>query len=107
MAELKPPRYLKAATRRWWASVIADYELEPHHVMQLTAAAQAWDRFQGARGVLDKSGLTYDDDGKPRSRPEIAIERDSRLAFMRAMRELSYGCPDSTRPSQCPGHSPR
>jgi len=41
---LKAPRHLRAATRRWWESVVAAWQLEQHHVRLLTLAAggSAW-----------------------------------------------------------------
>ena len=85
----KPPRYLSAPTRRWFASVCAEYELEAHHLRLLTLACESWDRCQQARAVIDKEGMVYEDRfGAPRSRPEISIERDSRLSFSRLLREL-------------------
>lgn len=65
------------------------YELEEHHVRLLSLAGEAWDRGQGAREALAKHGVVYRDRfGCPRPRPEIAIERDSRLGFARLLREL-------------------
>jgi hypothetical protein len=56
----------------------------------LTLAGEAWDRCEQARTLLATHGLTYADRfGQPRSRPEVAIERDSRIAFARLIRELS------------------
>ena len=26
------PKHLKSATKKWWLAVMADYQLEPHHV---------------------------------------------------------------------------
>jgi P27 family predicted phage terminase small subunit len=86
----KPPKHLRAATRRWFAAVVADYDLQAHHVRLLTLACQAWDRAEQAREILDRDGLTFADKaGNPRARPEVAIERDSRLAFARLLRELA------------------
>ena len=86
---LKPPKHLRAATKKWWSQVMADYELEPHHAKLLALAAETWDRCQQARELLDKHGLTYNDRfNAPCGRPEIAVERDSRLAFARLVREL-------------------
>ena len=90
MKTSKAPKHLKADTRRWFDQVLADFELDAHHVRLLTLAAESWDRCQQARVILDKQGLTYDDRfGAPRGRPEIAVERDSRLAFARLIRELA------------------
>ena len=75
----KPPRHLKAPTKRWWKSVVDGYALEPHHVRLLTVAVEACDRCQQSREALQEHGLTYMDRfEQPRSRPEVAIERDSR-----------------------------
>jgi hypothetical protein len=89
MPPYKPPAHLALATRKWVAAVVASYELEPHHLRLLTLAAEAWDRCCQARVVLDRDGLTFNDRfGTPRARPEIGVERDSRLAFVRITREL-------------------
>jgi hypothetical protein len=80
---------LKPATKQWWNAVVRTYVLEPHHLRLLTLAAEAWDRGQEARLTLVKKGLTYlDRFGQPRTQPEVAIERDSRVAFARLLREL-------------------
>jgi hypothetical protein len=66
-------------------------------VKLLTAASEAWDRLQEAREALQRHGLTFNDrHGMPRTRPEVAIERDSRIAFARILRELrlDVGQPD-------------
>ena len=44
-----PPDYLQPATRDWFKSVVADFELDQHHVRLLTLACEAWDRGQQAR----------------------------------------------------------
>lgn len=85
----KPPKHLKPATKKWFRQVIEEYDLEAHHVKILTLAAESWDRCQEAREILDREGLTYlDRFGCPRARPEVAVERDSRIAFARLVREL-------------------
>jgi hypothetical protein len=50
---------------------------------------EALDRTEQARLALLEHGLVYTEGkGLVRSRPEFAIERDSRFAYLRAMREL-------------------
>lgn len=103
MTDRKPkaPKHLAATTRRWWEQVYADYNLESHHVRLLTLAGEAWDRGVQAREAL-KTGLTYTDRFDcPRTRPEIAIERDSRIGFARLIRELGLDVedPDESRPA--------
>ena len=103
----KPPKHLKAATKRWWGGVADDYELEPHHLRLLSLAAESWDRCQEARAAIDKNGITYTDRfGSPKARPEIAIERDNRIAFARLLRELALDVDppaESNRPPRTGG----
>lgn len=98
---LEAPKHLRPDTATWWASVAADYLLEPHHVRLLTLACEAWDRCHEARQALEKHGLTYADRfGQPHPRPEVSIERDSRIGFARLVRELNLDLdpPDEQRP---------
>jgi phage terminase small subunit len=100
----KAPGHLRAETARWWLSVVAEYDLEPHHIRLLTLAAEAWDRAHEARVALHREGLTYEDRfGAPKARPEVAIERDSRIGFARLLRELALDVnapADDSRPPQ-------
>jgi len=83
------PQHLQPATLAWWRSVTSEYALEPHHLRLLQAACEAWDMCQAARTALALHGLTFtNSQGEPRTRPEVAIERDSRLTFARLVREL-------------------
>lgn len=100
--ELPPaPRHLRLATRAWWNNVVANFELDQHHTRLLQLAAESWDRGLQAKEAL-KTGLTYVDRwGSPRARPEVQIERDSRISFARLIRELDLDgaiAPPSSRP---------
>jgi hypothetical protein len=96
------PTHLRPATRAWFAAVVDDFELELHHLRLLTLAAEAWDRCEQAREAIAEHGPVFTDRfGAPRPRPEIAIERDSRIAFARLVRELALDVeppPDASRP---------
>lgn len=98
----RPPRHLRPATKEWWSAVVENYELEDHHLRLLTLAAEAFDRGQEARAVLAAEGLTFTDARfkTPKVRPEVSIERDSRLAFARLLRELRLDepAPDARPP---------
>jgi phage terminase small subunit len=86
---VRAPAHLDVTTRKWFSAVVAEYSLEPHHLKLLTLAAESWDRCVAARKAIKANGLTYADRfGAPHARPEIAIERDSRLGFARLIREL-------------------
>src|SRR4051794_12212224 len=101
-AGLKAPGHLRPSTRAWFTQVVGDYALEQHHVRLLTLAAESWDRCEQAREAL-AGGLTFTDRfGAPHPRPEIAIERDSRTAFARLVRELDLDTEVATPASRPP-----
>jgi P27 family predicted phage terminase small subunit len=90
MAASKPtaPQYLSAEAKKIFNSVVGAYELEKHHIVILVTACASWDRWQQARRKLDRAGTTYEAKGRYYSRPEVAVERDSKATFLRALREL-------------------
>jgi hypothetical protein len=84
------PKHLRTATRRWIRQIIDDFDLESHHFRVLIRTAEAWDRGEQAREQLEAEGLTdVDRYGTPKAHPCVAIERDSRIAFFRGIRELA------------------
>ncbi len=87
---LAVPRHLSVHMRKWVASICDRYQIEPQHFKVLIVAAESWDLAQKCRAVLAKHGMTYDDRfNQPRARPECAVLRDSRIGFLRALRELA------------------
>lgn len=85
-----PPQHLSLHMRRWVQSICDRYEIQEQHFKILVCAAEAWDRLQEARAVITRKGICYlDRFGAPRARPEICVERDSRTAFVRCLRELA------------------
>jgi hypothetical protein len=106
---MKPPPHLRAATKRWFTQVTTCFELEAHHLKLLTLAGESWDRCQQARAIIDREGITYVDRFEaPRARPEISIERDSRTAFARLIRELDLDVAPPAEASRPPAlHSVR
>ena len=95
---VKPPAHLSKESGEWFSRIVVEYALESHHIKLLTLACEAWDRCCEARHAIEKNGLTYIDRfEQPRSRPEVAVERDSRLSFARLCREL---CLDLSEPAE-------
>ena len=89
MSVRRAPQHLSKATGAWWRAVVRGYELDEHHERLLTLAGEAWDRCEQAREALLEHGLTFvDRHGAVKPRPEVAIERDSRIAFARLVTEL-------------------
>jgi phage terminase small subunit len=101
-AVAQPPKHLRNHTAAWFVTVMKEYLLDSHHVLLLVKACEAWDRSEQAREVIAKLGMTYQERfGAPRATPEISIERDSRLAFCRILRELGFDVapPSESRPN--------
>jgi phage terminase small subunit len=111
LAMPKAPKHLRASTRKWFNSVMEDYDLDEHHIKLLTLAGEAWDRGQQAREVIDRDGQTFTDRfGQPKVRPEIGIERDSRIGFARLLREMALdgdSAPEPTRPPRTADYGSR
>lgn len=93
MTKPRAPAHLAPATRAWWSSVLTEYALEQHHIRLLTLAGEAFDRATQARERIALDGLVVPTaDGGLKAHPCVAIERDSRLAFARLLRELDLDC---------------
>jgi P27 family predicted phage terminase small subunit len=100
----RAPSHLKPATAAWFRNVVSEYEMQDHHIRLLELAGEAWDRCQQARQALAEHGLTFTDRfGAPHARPEVAVERDSRISFARLLRELDL---DLETPQQPAGRRP-
>ena len=87
------PDHLSPEMASWWRQTVADYDLEPHHLKLLEAACDAWDRMTQARATLLAEGLTVQGAHGPKTHPAVAVERDSRAAFARLVRELDLDEP--------------
>jgi P27 family predicted phage terminase small subunit len=94
LAELPPPPdHLSAAMQAWWRRAVADYDFDAHHLLMLEAACDAWDRMVQARTTISAEGLTVETANGKKQHPAVNIERDSRIAFSRLVRELDLDCP--------------
>ncbi len=84
------PAHLKTAGRDLWAGVLRGYALdESHQRAILSAACEAADRQVEARDAIVRDGAYIDTDRSGlKAHPALAVERDSRLAMVRCLREL-------------------
>ncbi|OKP81173.1 hypothetical protein BTE77_02350 [Ensifer adhaerens] len=98
----KAPAHLRPETRKWIRQILADFELESQDFRVLVKTAEAFDRSEQAREQIAVDGLTVVDRyGTPKAHPCVAIERDSRTAFFRGLRELALSgvdAPETPRP---------
>ena len=102
------PKHLSEASKAIWRRTLDDFDLEDHHLLVLEAALDARDRMIEARERIAADGPYISDRyGKLKAHPGVAVERDSRIAFLRAMRELGLDAPaaEAPRPPALPHYS--
>jgi len=88
MLTSQPPKHLSTRSRRFWRDVLRDFDLEPSGLAILRVACEAMDRMDEARSLVTAEGLTVEGRLGPRAHPALSIERDARLAMLRALRAL-------------------
>lgn len=99
------PKHLSEESRTFFRYILRTYELEVHHVKVLTLACEALDRAEGARKFLEENGTTFQDRfSQPVSRPEVKIENDARLAFLRCLKALDLDYEAPGKPGRPEGH---
>lgn len=101
MTEHAAPTHLSPESRRLWRQTVRVYALEPRHETTLMLALESLDRMREAQAAVRAGGAYVEGRFGMKSHPGLAVERDSRLAFMRAIRELGLDLevPSSRPPS--------
>lgn len=96
----KAPSHLSKETKRWWEEIFREFALESAQEKLLEAACDSWDRMIQARKLIAVDGLTFvDRHGSIKPHAAVAIEKDSRIAFARPVRELAItSAPGESRP---------
>ena len=85
-----PPKHLSKRAKGLWLSVAEPYDLAAFQYELLLRACEASDRADEAQALLRSEGLTLADRyGQVKPHPAAAIERDSRIAEARLLRELA------------------
>lgn len=83
------PSHLSLPARRLFDGILELYALEGHDRALLVKALEAWDRAEQARVLVTEEGLVILSRlGERKPHPAVAIERDSRAAYMAGMRQL-------------------
>jgi P27 family predicted phage terminase small subunit len=87
----KPPKALSSAAKRLWRGLVEEYDLADVAALAiLTAALEAFDRAAAAKALPDADGPVVEDRwGQKKAHPAASIERDSRAAFLAAVKQLN------------------
>jgi P27 family predicted phage terminase small subunit len=83
-----PPAHLSADARAWWVKIVSTWEIEDADLLVLGAGLTAYDRAEQARRLIEAEGIVIDSPQGRKSNPAILTERDSRVALLRALRQL-------------------
>jgi P27 family predicted phage terminase small subunit len=98
--------HLSADMQQFYRKVARKYALSDHHRRLLVCSCEAHDRMTAARDLLATTGLVLvNRHGETVAHPAVAIERDSRTAFARMLRELGLAddVSDAMRPPRLAG----
>jgi len=103
----KPPSHLSAEAKSIWAKLCDEFTLTDAGALELLRAGlEAFDRAQSARASIDKVGMVVKDRfGAVKPHPLIPCERDSRAAYVHALKILGMDIVDT--PTAGPGRPPR
>lgn len=80
----KPPRGLSREALSWRQRIIAGWVLDDAAVLILDTGLEAFDRMREAQRVIRRHGVIL----KGRVHPAVLVERDARLAMLRAIKQL-------------------
>jgi phage terminase small subunit len=98
--DVPAPAHLSPEAKIWWGKFVAGWSLDDAALLILQSALEAFDRMRGAQKILKRDGLTL----KGRAHPCTVVERDARLAMLRALRSLNLDLePLRDRPGRPPG----
>jgi hypothetical protein len=98
------PAGLGKAGQAVWRAVTGDYDLTDPELRVLEQASIAADRAAEARVAIERDGAYVDGRYGPRQHPAIAVERDSRAALLRALKDLNVI--DRPAPKHRDDHTP-
>jgi len=81
--------HLQPQTQRWITDLVRNFTFEPVQLKLLILAGEAHERTNEARERIAKDGICIEDRfGQLKRHPAVQIERDSRSAFSKLMRQL-------------------
>jgi hypothetical protein len=92
---IRYPKHLQAPERKLWKQIIDGYQIQdPAGLKILQAGLEAHQRARLARVEIDKSGMVWHDRfGQQRPHSLLSTERDSRAAFLNAIKLLNLQIP--------------
>jgi P27 family predicted phage terminase small subunit len=84
----RAPKHLSRDAKLLWRKIVGGWELDDAALVVLQTACEAYSRMQQARALVDREGLVVASPQGVKAHPALQTERDSRLQFLRAIRQL-------------------
>lgn len=86
-----PPRGLSAEARKLWKDILREYSItDPAGLSILRAGLESFDRASTAKRLLDVEGAVVRDRwGQSKVHPAAGVDRDSRAAWLSALKQLN------------------
>ena len=81
--------HLSAESRDFYRRISDGWELAEDGKQILVVACEALDRLREAQGLLKRDGLVIKSGKTTRLHPAAGVEKEARLAFLRAVRQLN------------------
>lgn len=88
---IRCPKHLSPEARIIWKEILSEYDIQDSAGLRiLRISLESFDRSQECRKKIDEDGLIfYDKFNQKKSHPLLAIERDSRAAFLAGLKALN------------------
>ncbi len=101
----KPPKHLSKESKKFFSDLVRGYDRDEAAVELLRLACEALDRVREARRIIKKNGMMLKlRGGGSKAHPMLAVEKDSRIASARLLRELNLDAEvPETRPPRSGG----
>jgi phage terminase small subunit len=88
MSANRPPRGLREPGRRFWAAVLADYDVNGAELELLRLACESLDIAEDARETLEREGILVEGRFGRRMNPAASVLNLAVLRFARLTRQL-------------------
>src|SRR6266566_1023363 len=83
------PRHLSAESRDFYRRITTGWELGDDGLTILLVAAESLDRLREAQALIRRDGITIKGTRGLKPHPAVGVERESRAAFLPALRQLN------------------
>lgn len=86
---LTVPRHLSEEARAFYRKIVTGWDLGDDGLQILLIAAESLDRLRDAQTLIRRDGLTLKGTRGLKPHPAVGVERESRAAFLQALRQLN------------------